>query len=76
MGKEIFRGFKFGMILQIAIGPICIFIFQTACKYGFFIGEMGVLDAVLVDIIVGIVLIYFAIKLLIKKDKEENGELK
>lgn len=64
------------MILQIAIGPICIFIFQTACKYGFFMGEMGVLDAVLVDIIVGIVLIYFAIKLLIKKDKEENGELK
>ena len=39
-------------------------------------GEMGVLAAVLVDIIVGIVLIYFAIKLLIKKDKEENGELK
>lgn len=76
MGKEIFRGFKFGMILQIAIGPICIFIFQTACKYGFFMGEMGVLAAVLVDIIVGIVLIYFAIKLLIKKDKEENGELK
>lgn len=76
MGKEIFRGFKFGMILQIAIGPICIFIFQTACKYGFFMGEMGVLDVVLVDIIVGIVLIYFAIKLLIKKDKEENGELK
>ena len=76
MGKEIFRGFKFGMILQIAIGPICIFIFQTACKYGFFMGEMGLLDAVLVDIIVGIVLIYFAIKLLIKKDKEENGELK
>ena len=64
------------MILQIAIGPICIFIFQTACKYGFFMGEMGVLAAVLVDIIVGIVLIYFAIKLLIKKDKEENGELK
>lgn len=76
MGKEIFRGFKFGMILQIAIEPICIFIFQTACKYGFFMGEMWLLDAVLVDIIVGIVLIYFAIKLLIKKDKEENGELK
>ena len=76
MGKEIFRGFKFGMILQIAIGPICIFIFKTACKYGLFMGEMGVLDAVLVDIIVGIVLIYFAIKLLKKKDKEKNGELK
>ena len=39
------------MILQIAIGPICIFIFQTACKYGFFMGEMGVLAAVLVDAI-------------------------
>ena len=39
-------------------------------------GEMWLLDAVLVDIIVGIILIYFAIKLLIKKDKEENGELK
>ena len=39
-------------------------------------GEMGVLAAVLVDIIVGIVLIYFAIKLLMKKDNKENEELK
>ena len=34
--KNLTKGFKFGMILQIAIGPICLFVFQTACKSGFF----------------------------------------
>lgn len=75
MGKEIFRGFKFGMILQIAIGPICIFIFQTACKYGFFMGEMGVLAAVLVDTIYILAAIW-GVGILIEKNQNAKKYLK
>lgn len=31
----IIKGFRFGMILQFAIGPMCIFIFQTGIAHGF-----------------------------------------
>lgn len=31
------KGFKFGMLLQLAIGPICLFIFQTSITKGFFV---------------------------------------
>lgn len=43
------RGFRFGMILQLAIGPICIYIFQVATSQGFLIAEMGVLATALTD---------------------------
>lgn len=42
-------GFKFGMLLQFAIGPVCIFIFQLTSQYGFYIGEIGVFGVTLVD---------------------------
>ncbi|MFZ5965668.1 MAG: LysE family translocator [Bacillota bacterium] len=45
----VFKGFTFGMLLQFAIGPICIFIFQTASLRGFYIAETGVLGVVLID---------------------------
>lgn len=45
----IWKGFRFGLLLQIAVGPICVFIFQTATTSGFFTAEMGVLGAALVD---------------------------
>lgn len=45
----IFKGFKFGMILQFAIGPVCIFIFQMASSKGFYTAETGVLGATLID---------------------------
>ncbi|WPC44428.1 LysE family translocator [Clostridium sp. JS66] len=45
----IFKGFKFGMMLQFAIGPVCIFIFQIASSKGFYTAETGVLGAVLID---------------------------
>lgn len=51
----IFKGFKFGMLLQFAIGPVCIFIFQIASLKGFYIGEKGVLGVALMDgIFIGI----------------------
>lgn len=45
----IYKGFKFGMLLQLAIGPICIFIFQAATTNGFFVAEVGVLGVALID---------------------------
>ena len=45
----IVKGFKFGMILQLAIGPVCLFIFQTGVAAGFWAGFSGVLGTVLVD---------------------------
>jgi threonine/homoserine/homoserine lactone efflux protein len=45
----LFKGFKFGMLLQLAIGPVCIFIFQMASLKGFYIAETGVLGVALID---------------------------
>lgn len=47
--KMIFKGFKFGMLLQFAVGPVCIFIFQMASLRGFYIAETGVLGVALID---------------------------
>jgi len=45
----LFKGFKFGMLLQFAIGPVCIFIFQMSSLKGFYIAETGVLGVALMD---------------------------
>lgn len=45
----IFKGFRFGMLLQIAIGPVFIYIFKTASESGLFAAESGVLAATLMD---------------------------
>ena len=46
----IWKGFRFGLLLQIAVGPICLFIFQTAAGSGFWIAEIGVLGVTIVDV--------------------------
>ncbi|MBP1745267.1 MAG: hypothetical protein H6Q58_2245, partial [Firmicutes bacterium] len=45
----VFKGFRFGMLLQVAVGPVCLFIFQTAASSGFASAEMGVLGVAIVD---------------------------
>ncbi len=45
----IFKGFKFGMLLQLAIGPVCIFIFQTALTSGVLAALLGVMGVAVVD---------------------------
>ena len=45
----ILKGFRFGMILQFAVGPVCLFIFQTAVSSGVSIALLGVLGVSLVD---------------------------
>ncbi|MGE5627010.1 MAG: LysE family transporter [Solirubrobacterales bacterium] len=45
----VIKGFKFGMLLQFAIGPVCIFVFQTASTRGLLSAEFGVLGVALMD---------------------------
>jgi len=45
----IFKGFKFGMLLQLAVGPVCLFVFNTAISSGFLFAEFGVLGVVFTD---------------------------
>lgn len=45
----ILKGFRFGMILQLAVGPVCLFIFQTAVSSGTDIALLGVAGVSLVD---------------------------
>jgi threonine/homoserine/homoserine lactone efflux protein len=48
-GIMIYRGFKFGMILQLAVGPMCLMVFNTSTTYGFLIGLSLVLAISLID---------------------------
>lgn len=43
------RGFRFGMLLQLAVGPVCLFLFQAGSLHGFWVAEAGVLGVTLVD---------------------------
>lgn len=45
----IFSGFRFGMILQLAIGPISLLVLQTAITRGLSQAMLGVLGVTLVD---------------------------
>lgn len=45
----IVKGFRFGMILQLAIGPVSVYVFQTVIKYGFSKGFESVLGVVFAD---------------------------
>lgn len=45
----IIKGFKFGMLLQFAIGPMCLLVFNTASTYGFIIALTLVAAIALVD---------------------------
>ncbi len=45
----IYRGFKFGMLLQIAVEPMCLRVFNTATTYGFLMGLSLVLAIAIID---------------------------
>jgi threonine/homoserine/homoserine lactone efflux protein len=45
----IYKGFKFGMILQLAVGPMCLMVFNTSTTYGFLVGLSLVLAISLID---------------------------
>jgi threonine/homoserine/homoserine lactone efflux protein len=66
--KIIFKGFKFGMLLQMALGPVSIFIFNMANNNGFIQAEMSVLAVTIVDALY-IFLAVLGITSLLEKDK-------
>jgi threonine/homoserine/homoserine lactone efflux protein len=43
------KGFKFGMVLQFAVGPVCLFLFQTSVAHGLGPAMKGVIGVSLVD---------------------------
>lgn len=45
----IYKGLKFGMMLQLAIGPMCLLVFQTSATLGFITGLSMVAAIALVD---------------------------
>lgn len=45
----VLKGFKFGMLLQFAIGPVCSFIFQMASLRGLHAAATGVLGVTIID---------------------------
>lgn len=47
--KSYFQGLRFGMLLQLAIGPMCLLVFDTAQNSGFFPAFCLVLAIALVD---------------------------
>ena len=47
--KKYFNGLKFGMMLQLAIGPMCLMVFNTAKNTGFLVALSLVLAIALVD---------------------------
>ena len=64
----IFEGFKFGMLLQIAIGPVCMYIFSLGINETFLEAELGVLGVVFADAFY-ITLAILGISSFIKKEK-------
>lgn len=45
----VIKGFKFGMLVQFAIGPMCLMVFNTSTTYGFFYGLYVVFAIALID---------------------------
>lgn len=46
---HLLKGFRFGMLLQFAVGPMCLLVFQTASKDGFLSGLILVLAISFID---------------------------
>jgi len=62
------KGFRFGMLLQFAVGPVALFIFQTALLSGFMTATTGVIGVALVDAVF-IVAAVIGIGAIIQKEK-------
>jgi len=71
----VLKGFCLGMIFQIAVGPLSLFIFQTAVTSGFFTAMIGVLGVVIVDALY-ILAAIFGIGIIIGKYKNLKKMIK
>ena len=49
MSARLIKGFRFGMLLQLSIGPVCLYVFNAAAKSGFLSGFFAVCAVALID---------------------------
>jgi len=75
MKTELIDGFKFGIMLQIAVGPVCFFIFQLSITTGLTSSLIGTLGVTLVDALY-IILAILGIGKLIEKNSSLEKILK
>lgn len=68
----ILKGFKFGMLLQFAIGPMSLFVFNTSATYGFIYGLHVVFAIALIDALY-IVLSCVGIAAVINKERVKTA---
>lgn len=68
----IFKGFKFGMLLQLAVGPMCLMVFNTSATYGFWMGLSLVLAISLIDGLY-IILSGLGVAMIINKEKIKSA---
>ncbi len=68
---NIFKGFTFGISLQLAIGPVCLFILNVAARKGFQNAEFGVIGVTIIDALY-IVLALYGISKFIKNGKTKE----
>jgi threonine/homoserine/homoserine lactone efflux protein len=47
--KIFVSGFSLGMILQLSIGPVCLYVFKSAAEKGFFYSELIIIGVFLID---------------------------
>lgn len=66
--KVLLKGYAFGMMLQMAVGPMCLFVFNTAADNGFTAGFSAALAVALMDMVY-IILSGVSAQSLLKKDK-------
>lgn len=73
--RKFFDGFKFGIMLQVSIGPVCFFIFQISISIGIIPALLGTLGVTLVDAFY-IILAILGIGKIIEKHKNMEQILK
>ncbi len=64
----VLKGFRFGMLLQLAVGPMCFMVFHTSTTYGFIYGLHLVFAITIIDAFY-IALSCFGIAAIISKDR-------
>lgn len=70
--RMIIKGFRFGILLQIAIGPVFLFVLKTATESGILAAEAAVLGATIVDALF-VTLAILGIGKLLDKPRTKNA---
>lgn len=67
----LWRGFRFGMMLQLAVGPICLLTFMASASFGWASGEAVAIAATIVDAVY-IIVSASSVAVIIKKPEVQR----